>query len=106
VDELEGYAKLSGLNRRIGRNQVQHVMALAFSAPSIVPDTEQFDSEVGGIVRQWELNDSRDSWKWTDTPQPPAHVRNSDIGARSCSTRPTPQATVDAFCWLKLWKAK
>jgi hypothetical protein len=32
VDELEAYARLSGLNRRIGRNTVQHLMAAAFGA--------------------------------------------------------------------------
>lgn len=87
VDECHGYAKLSGLNRRIGRDTVQHIMAVAFGAPSIVPDI---------VVRRWELADPRDRWKWTGEAPPPA-----EIGAKPATPRPRQpaQSTIDAF-WL------
>jgi hypothetical protein len=71
------------------------------------------DTSAADLLRQWEIDDPRDRWRWTGEDPPPAHVRNS--------TRPTPaarystpQATVDAF-WhvathepatLKAWLAR
>jgi len=56
------------------------------------------------LVTQWELADSRDAWRHTGDPAPPASVRNSDIsGTPANAPRPyrtTPQTTIDAFFYL------
>jgi hypothetical protein len=54
------------------------------------------------LVKQWELADPRDRWKYTGEPAPPASVRNSRIDAKPASAPRyrTPQATVDAFWYV------
>lgn len=57
---------------------------------------------VGGIMRQWELNDPRDRWRRSGDAPPAAHIRNSDISARPTATPQyrTPRSTVEAFLYV------
>jgi len=51
------------------------------------------------LVRQWECDDSRDSWRHTGEKRPPDAVRNSEIKQKPPSYA-TPQATIDAFLFV------
>jgi hypothetical protein len=125
VDECHGYAVLSGVIDRIGQDETQHVMAVAFAAPDLLPDIEQVNFEIGDIVRRWELADSRDRWKWTGEAPPPP----DDMPIAPRRSYRTPEAVEQEFwhiashepdrlaAWLadhpadeahlfKLWKAK
>jgi hypothetical protein len=58
--------------------------------------------EIAAIVRDMELNDPRDRWKYTGEQRPPENVRNSDISAKPANTRHrlVPQSTIDAFKYV------
>jgi hypothetical protein len=62
----------------------------------------EISSSAADLVRQWELADPRDRWKWTGEAAPPAAFRNSDISGTPAKPRPyrTPQSTIDAFWYV------
>jgi hypothetical protein len=103
VDELQGYAKLSGLIDRIGQDAVQETMGIAFMAAEMAPDELAIEREIflgaGDLVRRWELADPRDRWKWTGEPPPTNGVSETPLPARTRSYR-TPQSTIDAFFFV------
>jgi len=90
IDELQTYAEASGLLDRIGQDEVQRIMGIAFTAVDLLPDPDQDELEAAceheimlraaDMLRQWELADPRDSWRHTGEAPPPAAVRNSDVG--------------------------
>jgi hypothetical protein len=69
------------------------------------------------LIAQWERADSRDRWRHTGEPPPPAHVRNSDISAWPAD-KPRPyrpaESTISEFWYiatrepekLKAWLAR
>jgi hypothetical protein len=101
TDEMQGYAKLSGLIDRIGQDEVQTIMSNAFAMAEA--EADEFEREMtvraANLVRQWEMADPRDAWRHTGEAPPPAAVRNSDISEKRApiATYRTPQSTIDAF---------
>jgi hypothetical protein len=104
VDEVQGYAKLFGLIDLIGQDKVQHIMALRFGAPSLVPDVDdeldaacEYEIMFGAadLVRRWELFDPRDAWRHTGEAPPPDAIPLAP--RRPYRTR---QATEDAFFYV------
>ena len=79
-----------------GRTIDQHRMVDDGDGP------EFFCRDDGDLVRQWEMNDCRDRWKWTGEKPPSAAVRNSDIGAKPARPEPYRPAdsTVAAFWYV------
>jgi hypothetical protein len=125
VDECHGYAVLSGLSERIGQDETQHIMAVAFAANDFLPDIEQVNFEISDLVRRWSIADARDRWRYTgeapprvveQQPRPPPHctlevtekafwyvVLNERDKLESWLARHDPR---DVQHLLKLWKAK
>jgi hypothetical protein len=59
--------------------------------------------EVAAAVREMELNDPRDRWKYTGEAPPPEIVCNSAIGIPTAIAKQpyrTPQSTIDAFWYV------
>jgi hypothetical protein len=73
---------------------------------------EEFETpDAANLVRQWELADPRDAWKWTGE-QPPKNCQDDGQFSRPYST---PEATIRVFWfvvslndleYLKAWLAK
>jgi hypothetical protein len=83
---------------RCGMTIDRHFMIDAGEGPEFFCDTSAAD-----LVRQWEVDDPRDRWRWTGEAPPPAHVRNADISPRPVpAARPyhPPEATVNAFLYV------
>jgi hypothetical protein len=99
ADELQGYAKLSGLIGAIGQDTVQLHMAQAFAAFDVEPEGYDVAAD---LVRQWEIDDPRDRWKHTREAPPPKNVRNGDISGLVDKPRSyrTPQSVIDAFLYV------
>ncbi|WLB58473.1 hypothetical protein [Bradyrhizobium japonicum] len=91
VDNMQRLAELWDLPLEIGQDAVQAVMADAFApAPDVPTDYAQ------RLVRDWELADERDRWRWTGEAPPLAPELEPE------QPRPyrTAQATADAFWWV------
>ncbi|MGC1533296.1 MAG: hypothetical protein WA832_21840, partial [Bradyrhizobium sp.] len=101
VDELQAYAEQSGLIDVVGQDDVQAIMSRAFVSAEMLPDelSEACEQEImlrsADLVRQWELDDSRDRWRQTGEAPPVP-----EIAPISAKPSRTPKATVDAFLWL------
>jgi hypothetical protein len=108
VDELQGYAKLTGLIDRVGQDRLQAIMGAAFAAAEILLDDDAaYEREImlgtAQLVRGWELADPRDAWRHGGEAPPPADFRNSDISGKPADNpRPysTPRATIAAFQYV------
>ena len=92
VDCVQHHAELWGMVDAFGQDEIQRIMALAFSSADPV---DGLPADYGSqIVKEWELGDLRDRWRHTGElpPKPvpePARPRYS-----------TPQTTVDAFLFV------
>lgn len=111
VDELQGYARLTGLIDAIGQDEVQRIMSAAFDAARDEADDELNEAcereimvRAADRVRQWELDDPRDRWRHTGEAPSPASVRNSDISGKPVVTakpyRTPPHSVIDAFFYV------
>lgn len=98
VDVLQAYAEERGLVAEIGQDKVQDVMAAAFMwARAFVSgeEDEPVDFDYAQrLVRDWELDDPRDRWRWTGELPPPPEKEPAP------RPRPVPQSTVDAFAYV------
>ncbi|WP_038970257.1 hypothetical protein [Bradyrhizobium genomosp. III] len=107
IDPLQESAEASGLVAAIGQDRVQEIIAKPFARfrdivaaeieaelmAQLEPDLP--DDYALCLVREWELSDERDRWKWTGEMPP--------VRAPAPTERPTyrtPQATVDAFLFV------
>ncbi|MCA1546314.1 hypothetical protein I6F36_05785 [Bradyrhizobium sp. BRP19] len=91
VDCVQRHAELWGTVVELGQDTVQAAMAEAFTpAPALPSDY------AARLVRDFELADPRDRWRWTGEAPPLAPA------AEPVKERPyrTPQATVDAFFYV------
>ncbi|OSJ22156.1 hypothetical protein BSZ19_47080 [Bradyrhizobium japonicum] len=84
IDPLQKFAEQSGLVAAIGQDEVQRLIAAPFErfraivaaeieaefAPTLAPELPT--DYAAQLVMSWELDDIRDSWKWTGAPRPPA----------------------------------
>lgn len=90
ADGAQHLAEAAGFVAAYGQDAVQRTIAEAFApAPPLPSDY------AARLVRDWELADPRDRWRWTGEPPPLAP-------AEIVKERPyrTPQATVDAFFFV------
>jgi hypothetical protein len=53
------------------------------------------EEEIAAMVREWELADPRDRWRWTGEPRPP---ERPVVIQREAYT--PPQSTIDAFFYV------
>jgi hypothetical protein len=101
TDELQGYAKLSGLIDQLGQDGVQEIMSEAFAMAEAAPDelNEAYEREImvlaADLVRQWEMADSRDRWRHTGEARPPRTIERPPAKPYR-----TPQSTIDAFWYV------
>jgi|SRR3954451_25113015 hypothetical protein len=92
VDNLQLLAEHGGFVEDIGQDEVQRLMSAAFE-----PAEEMPTDYAAQLVRQWELADPRDRWRWTgELPPKPEPVPEWPARERYR----TPQATVDAFWFV------
>lgn len=89
VDNMQRLAELWDLPLEIGQDAVQAVMVDAFA-----PGPELPSDYAAQLVKQWELDDPRDRWRWTgELPPPPEKTPDP-------RPRQVPQSTVDAFRYV------
>ncbi|MEH2546652.1 hypothetical protein V1283_003297 [Bradyrhizobium sp. AZCC 2262] len=92
VDNLQLLAECAGYVDELGQDECQRLMSEAFA-----PAVELPSDYARQLVMQWELNDPRDSWRWTGE-LPPKPEPQPEWPAR----RPykTPEATINAFNYV------
>lgn len=107
IDPLQEFAEQSGLVAAIGQDEVQRRIAAPFKRFRDIVAAEieaEFMAELEPdlpddyalcLVREWELSDERDRWKWTgEMPPIPAPSPTARTTYR------TPQSTIDAFLFV------
>jgi len=107
IDPLQESAEASGLVAAIGQDRVQQIIAKPFARFRDIVAAEiaaEFMTELEPdlpndyalcLVREWELSDERDRWKWTGE-MPPA----LPVAPPERATYRTPQSTIDAFVFV------
>lgn len=108
VDGLQSFAVASGLVAELGQDRVQDILAAAFIWACDVAEADEVDDPgypdyAARLVHQWELDDLRDSWKYTGDRPPADDIRNSNISEKSAQNPPRkrlPQSTIDAFKYV------
>jgi hypothetical protein len=98
VDNLQSLAGLWGLVDIYGQDAIQAL--IAYNAPPVEELPLDYAAQ---IVRQWEMADSRDSWKYTGEPPPSETIRSSDIWTpNAAGKQPYSPAgsTIKAFQYL------
>ena len=107
IDPLQEFAEQSGLVAAIGQDEVQRVIAGPFerfraivAAEIAAEQAPDLPSDYAAqLVKQWELDDPRDRWRWTGEQPPTAEIRNGPIGGVKANKPAyrSPQSTIDAF---------
>lgn len=100
IDPLQDFAQQSGLVAAMGQDEVQRLIAAPFArfrnivAAEIAAEfgIDQPSDYASRLVREWELADMRDRWRWTGEMPP---VQQTAAPAKP--QRGMPQSTVDAF---------
>lgn len=90
VDGLQFLAECAGYESEFGVDQMQHWMSDAFAPMPDLPN-----DYVSSLVRDWEMDDSRDRWRWTGEPRP---VRDGEV-KRPVTYAPA-ASTIDAFAYV------
>ncbi|MET4034443.1 hypothetical protein ABIB94_008350 [Bradyrhizobium sp. JR7.2] len=108
IDPLQESAEASGLVAAIGQDRVQEIIAKPFERFRDIVAAEiaaEFITEIEPdlpddyalcLVREWELSDERDRWKWTGD-MPPAARRAEPKKARPYEPA---ASTIDAFLFV------
>lgn len=107
IDPLQQFAEQSGLVAAIGQDEVQRLIAAPFERFRAIVARE-IEAELGAplvpelpsdyasrLVRDWELADNRDSWRWTGEKPPvcAGEVKRLAPYAPAAST-------IDAFAYV------
>ncbi|MET3299689.1 hypothetical protein [Bradyrhizobium diazoefficiens] len=101
VDMLQNYAEQRGLVVELGQDKVQDVIAAAFiwarafSAADEAATEDASSDYAARLVRDWEMADSRDAWRWTGAPRPPAAPETKQAGVYKPAA-----STVEAFFYV------
>lgn len=107
VDPLQEDAEASGLLAAIGQDQVQRLIAKPFErfrdivAAEIAAECRtEIEPDLPSeyalcLVREWELADPRDRWRWNGEMKPPPQVKVTEKAPYR-----TPQSTINAFLFV------
>lgn len=95
VDNLQGLAERWLLIDEVGQDEVQAIMAAAFTTPA--EQVDPLSDYAAQLVRQWEFQDPRDRWKIMGERPPPQVEPESWPPKRPCCTA---QSTIDAFFFV------
>lgn len=100
VDNLQWLAERWALIDFYGQDTIQDEIAGVFAVVrGMTPPLP--DDYAAQLVRQWEMDDPRDSWRHTGEPQPDKDFRNSSlVPALRREHYRTPQCTLDAFWFV------
>ncbi|MGY4358641.1 hypothetical protein ACVWZR_007765 [Bradyrhizobium sp. i1.3.1] len=88
VDGLQFLAEHGGYEAEHGVDQAQRWMSDAFAPMPDLPN-----NYVSSLVRDWEMDDSRDRWRWTGEPRP---VQPTEMKKKPAAYAPA-DSTIDAF---------
>ncbi|WP_377830315.1 hypothetical protein ACFKHW_17295 [Bradyrhizobium lupini] len=104
IDPLQEFAEQSGLVAAIGQDEVQRLIAAPFErfratvAAEIEAEQEALhlpSDYAAQLIKQWELDDSRDRHRWTgEMPPVPQAERRQDRVYKPADS------TVDAFAYV------
>ncbi|WP_038968031.1 hypothetical protein [Bradyrhizobium diazoefficiens] len=123
ADDLQQFAERTGLVALLGQDTVQAEISGPFAwvrghlndnepKDDGEPDQSLPSDYTAQLVKQWELDDPRDRWRWTGEPRPAAkHVRTSPHLTMNAPYEPqpewperkpykTPETTIAAFLQL------
>ncbi|MBR0974088.1 hypothetical protein JQ572_26130 [Bradyrhizobium japonicum] len=90
ADNLQALAERWGLVDEHGQDEVQRCMSEAF-----MPLPELPSDYAAQLVRQWELDDPRDRWRWTGEMQPAPQAEPKQVRAYKPA-----DSTIDAFAYV------